>query len=113
MALQIASGMGRFFLSGQTTCALLLGAGLLLRAQAALKPADAVAASGAPRTRPSDMMAERAPRLPRAPETAAKPVGTRGVHRSSHKRKGFAHHDGRHSARRCGVTLAGRSVRCG
>jgi len=30
--------MGRFFLSGQTTCALLLGAGLLLRAHSALRP---------------------------------------------------------------------------
>lgn len=29
--------MSRLFLSGQTTCALLLGAGLLLRAQAALR----------------------------------------------------------------------------
>ncbi|HET7788669.1 MAG TPA: hypothetical protein VFL36_22025 [Myxococcales bacterium] len=105
--------MGRFFLSGQTTCALLLGAGLLLRAQAALKPADAVAASGTPRTRPSEMMADRAPRLPRAPEAAVKPAATRRVHGSSHKRKGFAHRTGRHAARRCGVTLAGRSVRCG
>src|SRR5512140_1342789 len=113
IALQIACGMGRFFLSGQTTCALLLGAGLLLRAQAALKPADAVAASGTPRTRPSEMMAERAPRLPRAPDTTVRSVGTRTEHRTSHKRKGFAHRDGRHAVRRCGVSLAGRSDRCG
>src|SRR3954467_5382734 len=70
--------MGRFFLSGQTTCALLLGAGLLLRAQAALRPAEAVAA-GAPRTGPSEMLAERAPRVPRPPALAAaeKPAGAR------------------------------------
>jgi len=57
--------MGRFFLSGQTTCALLLSAGLLLRAQAALRPSEP-AVAGAPQPRPSEMLAERAPRPLRA-----------------------------------------------
>jgi len=43
--------MGRFFLSGQTTCALLLGAGLLLRAQSALRSNEP--APRAPRAHPA------------------------------------------------------------
>jgi len=64
VALQIVTRMGRFFLSGQTTCALLLGAGLLLRAQAALRPSEASSADA--RTRPAEMTGERSARPPRA-----------------------------------------------
>jgi len=100
--------MGRMFLSGQTTCALLLGAGLLLRAQAALSPFEA---SGAEKTRPAEMMGQR----PRPAEALAHegPRTARTVQKSSHTRKGFTHRDGRHRARKCGVALANRPGRCG
>ena len=104
--------MGRFFLSGQTTCALLLGAGLLLRAQAALRGSEAQSLPETPKTRPAEMLGERAPRIPRsAPSLGAAPART--VHRPSHTRKGFAHRDGRHKARKRGVALAGRGDRQG
>jgi hypothetical protein len=98
------------FLSGQTTCALLLGAGLLLRAQGALRSPEH-AAMDAAKTRPAEMAGERAPRAAAAP-AAERPVGARSVQQSSHKRKGFTHRDGRHRARGCGVALAHRGIRC-
>jgi len=107
--------MGRFFLSGQTTCALLLGAGLLLRAQAALRPPEPAVSAGAPRARPAEMLSERAPRVVRAPTAPAaeKRATVRTEHRNSHTRKGFTQRDPRHRARNCGVALAGRPSRCG
>jgi hypothetical protein len=59
--------MQRFFLSGQTTCAMLLGAGLLLRAQTALTRPEPMpqARLESPRTRPAELFGERAPRIPR------------------------------------------------
>jgi len=108
VALQIPTDMGRMFLSGQTTCALLLGAGLLLRAQAALRPAEP---SGAEKTRPAEMMGQRL----RPTDALAQegPRSARTVQKNSHPRKGFTHRDGRHRARRCGVGLANRPARCG
>ena len=97
------------FFSGQTTCALLLGAGLLLRAQAALRPGEHTAAS----TRPSEMMGERAPAHPVAVEAPEGSGRARTVQKSSHKRKGFAHRDAHHRGRKCGVALATRGIRCG
>src|SRR2546428_10236633 len=47
--------MGRLFLSAQTTCALLLGAGLLLRAQAHLRAQEENAPQMAARTRPAQI----------------------------------------------------------
>jgi hypothetical protein len=127
--------MQRFFLSGQTTCALLLGAGLLLRAQAALtKPESAPQARlEAPRTRPAELFGERAPRLPRAtnPQMAARLMNTqanahaaaadasvpaleRHVQNDLRVRKGLAHNGGLHKVRKCGgAAFAGRQFRCG
>jgi hypothetical protein len=131
--------MQRFFLSGQTTCALLLGAGLLLRAQSALTKPDAApqARLEAPRARPAELFGERAPRIPRAlaerrslgPAIAHAPAQMDSVPaRTSEKeeqqqqhvqndsvvRKGLAHNGGRHKVRKCGgVALAGRQFRCG
>jgi hypothetical protein len=105
--------MSRLFLSGQMTCAMLLGAGLLLRAQAALRPPETTqAAVESPRTRPSEMMGERARTAPRIVREEA-PASPRVVHRSSHTRKGFAHRAGRSRVRKTGVALATRSVRNG
>jgi hypothetical protein len=113
VSLQIVAGMGRFFLSGQTTCALLLGAGLLLRAHAALRgPEQAPVALETPRTRPAEMLGERAPRVPRNTQ-AVGAAPARTVHRSSHTRKGFAHRNNRHKAQKGGVALAGRGLRQG
>ena len=110
VALHIVKAMRRFFLSGQTTCALLLGAGLLLRAQAALRGADqAPVASLTPRPRPAELAGDRAPRVVKGVTT----VAPRTVHRISHTRKGFAHRDSRHRVRRSGVALAGRVLRQG
>jgi YHS domain-containing protein len=105
--------MGRMFLSGQTTCALLLGAGLLLRAQAAIRPAEH-ATDEATKTRPAEMTGDHpAPR----PAVVQAPQGVRSartVQKSSHKRKGFTHRDARHRERKCGgVALATRGIRCG
>ena len=123
LRLQIASGMSRLFLSGQMTCAMLLGAGLLLRAQAALRepPQSASTVSvESPRTRPSELMGERARTPPRIigdhgrlrEARSEGPEAPRSVHRSSHTRKGFAHHARRLRVRKCGVALAGRGFRC-
>jgi hypothetical protein len=113
VALQIVTRMGRFFLSGQTTCALLLGAGLLLRAQAALRPPEASSADA--RTRPAEMTGERTARAPRAAVTSApeRSAGARSVQKNSQARKGFTHRDARHRVRKCGVDLADRGIRCG
>ena len=97
------------FLSGQTTCALLLGAGLLLRAQAALRPEEHTAQA----TRPAEMMGDRAPVRPAATPSAEGAASARSVQRSSHKRKGFAHRTPRARTRKCGVALANRAIRCG
>jgi hypothetical protein len=104
--------MGRFFLSGQTTCALLLGAGLLLRAHAALRGPEAPVALETPRTRPAEMLGERAPRVSRNTQSLGA-VPARTVHRSSHTRKGFTHRNNRHKAKKRGVALAGRGLRQG
>ncbi|HEX4385429.1 MAG TPA: hypothetical protein VH083_20860 [Myxococcales bacterium] len=126
--------MQRFFLSGQTTCALLLGAGLLLRAQAALtRPESAPQARlETPRARPAELFGERGPRIPRAlterrsmgPAIAHAPgpmasvpaavEQQQQVQNDSGVRKGLAHNGGRHKVRKCGgVALAGRQFRCG
>jgi hypothetical protein len=101
--------MRRFFLSGQTTCALLLGAGLLLRVQSALNRAEMAQLSlqDMPRPRPAELLGERALRLERAERPAEARVQT-----DSHERKGFAHRE-RRSTRKCGVTIASRHFRCG
>ena len=105
--------MRRLFLSGQMTCAMLLGAGLLLRAQAALRSEpEPVAAAESPRTRPSEMTGERG-RMPPRVLRAEPPAAPRTVHRSSHSRKGFAHRARHPRVRKSGVALAGRWVRAG
>jgi hypothetical protein len=103
--------MRRFFLSGQTTCALLLCAGLLLRAQAALTRPEAPpqAHLDGLRTRPAELLGERAPRLSRAPALSAE----QHLQETRKVRKGFVH-DGRHRGHRCsGVALASRQFGCG
>ena len=124
--------MRRFFLSGQTTCAMLLGAGLLLRAQSALtKPESAPQARlETPRARPAELFGERAPRIPRAlserramgPAIAHTPAQVTSipapveqhVQNDSGVRKGLAHNGGRHKVRKCGgAAFAGRQFRCG
>jgi hypothetical protein len=125
--------MQRFFLSGQTTCAMLLGAGLLLRAQAALTSRPETAPQArleSPRARPAELFGERVPRLPRTTLPArssgpslAREVGPvasnplveqQHVQNESHLRKGFSRGMGRHKVRKCGgVALAGRQFRCG
>ena len=109
--LQIVVCMNRLFLSGQMTCAMLLGAGLLLRAQAALHP-EPVAAAAASETRPSELTGEHARPAPRIVRNEA-PVAPRVVHKISHTRKGLAHRVPRSKARKCGVALAERGFRCG
>lgn len=112
--LQIHRAMQRLFLSGQVTCAMLLGAGLLLRAQAAFHSGTEAAPSAleSPRTRPAELMAERARPAPRAVRSETTPA-PRTVHRISHTRKGFAHQPACHRVRGSGVALAGRTLRCG
>ena len=117
--------MGRFFLSGQTTCALLLGAGLLLRAQAALRSQDdAVAQQTAARTRPAELLGDRAliPRArsgqaPRVVRTAAgqDATGTRNGKARAQARKPMAHRARQARAKRCGATVAksDSGFRCG
>ena len=112
VALHVVAAMGRMFLSGQTTCALLLGAGLLLRAQAALRPAEHATAEGT-RTRPAEMLGDRAPERPAVAQSQQGLRSARSVQKSSQKRKGFTHRDTRHPARKCGVELATRGIRCG
>jgi hypothetical protein len=119
--------MSRLFLSGQTTCALLLGAGLLLRAQAALRlePSSAYAPQQAAKSAFEQDAARPAGRAlghdGHAAPRAARPLGRSrslrvdpdpGVDRGgaaqavSHTRK--AHAQGRRVAeeRRCGALLA-------
>src|SRR3954469_18473409 len=112
VALHIVAAMGRMFLSGQTTCALLLGAGLLLRAQAALRPAEHATAEGA-RTRPAEMLGDRTPERPAVTQAQQGVRNARTVQKSSQKRKGFTHRDVRHRARKYGAALATRGIRCG
>ena len=109
--MQILWLMRRFFLSGQTTCALLLGAGLLLRAQAALRPAERSPMET--KTRPAELAGERTPRPSAVPAAPERSVTARSVQKNSHKRKGFTHRDSRHRERKCGVALAERGFRCG
>ncbi len=93
------------FLSGQATCALLLGAGLLLRAQAALNVEPRVAT-------PAAIEAPRA-REPAPAEARQETPAVKHGNRVSQKRKGFAHPArGRHGHRR-GVAIAGRGMRWG
>jgi hypothetical protein len=77
--------MQRFFLSGQTTCAMLLGAGLLLRAQTALTRPEPMpqARLEAPRMRPAELFGERAPRIPRATTPAIRHSGPSVVRASN------------------------------
>ena len=120
--------MSRLFLSGQTTCALLLGAGLLLRAQAALRfdPIEPVQApQQASKSAFEQEATQRAGRAGTSDGHAAvrgpRPLGsarslradvTQGVargraeHAVSHTRKARA--QGRRLARdpRCGAELA-------
>jgi hypothetical protein len=116
LRLQIVLAMGRLFLSGQTTCALLLGAGLLLRVQAAIRvePEAPGQAIETPRTRPTEMIAERAPRVRvvrnTTPERSATPRRGKIV---AHSRKGFAHRLRRHRGHRRGVAFAGDRPRAG
>ena len=121
--------MSRFFLSGQTTCALLLGAGLLLRAQAALRPepeqqGTAAQSVEAPGTRNSDMVQDlhspRAVWISHAAETTPAPkivrveqapqVQTEKIVAQSGKVSARGQH---HSKRRCSVAVAARGFRCG
>jgi len=111
--------MGRFFLSGQTTCALLLGAGLLLRAQSALRSNEP--APRAPRAHPAEMFPERTPpaeAAPRAVKGASERDGkkARSGKARSHARKAFGHRLRRTEAAtngaRCGSPLA-QSRLCG
>ena len=101
--------MRRLFLSGQMTCAMLLGAGLLLRAQAALhsEPETTQAV-----TRPSQMAGERARVSPRVVRVDP-PATPRAAQKSSHTRKGFTHREARPRVRKSGVSLASRWFRAG
>jgi hypothetical protein len=90
--------MGRLFLSAQTTCALLLGAGLLLRAQAHLRAQEENAPQMAARTRPAQIFDTRggpgrvgqAPRVVRAPSNQER-TATRGGKARTQGRKPMAH----------------------
>src|SRR5437868_1216212 len=84
--------MGRFFLSGQTTCALLLGAGLLLRAQSALRSNEP--APRAPRAHPAEMFPERTPPAEAAPRAV----------------KGASERDGKKARRGKARSQAGKAV---
>jgi len=90
--------MGRLFLSAQTTCALLLGAGLLLRAQAHLRAQEENSPQVAARTRPAQIFdtrgapghAGQAPRIVRAPSSQER-TATRGGKARTQGRKPVAH----------------------
>jgi hypothetical protein len=119
--------MGRLFLSGQTTCALLLGAGLLLRAQAALRqdPEPAPAAQQSvetPRTRPSEMFEDHLTRSTRPSKLTVSPRAARSIeldgqagNSGSQMRKALAHKQRRAQGKRCGAALAlrDRGFKCG
>ena len=92
--------MGRLFLSAQTTCALLLGAGLLLRAQAHLRAQEENAPQMAARTRPAQIFSgesasgtRRAGQAPRVLRTATgqERKATRGGKARTQGRKKEAH----------------------
>jgi len=91
--------MGRLFLSAQTTCALLLGAGLLLRAQAHLRAQEENAPQMAARTRPAQIISDTrgvsgrgglAPRAVRTPASRER-TATRGGKARTQGRKPMAH----------------------
>jgi len=96
--------MGRLFLSAQTTCALLLGAGLLLRAQAYLRTQEENAPQSTARMRPAQIFSEgrdatpgrtgQAPRVIRT-ETARERSATRGGKARTQGRKKVAHRAGK------------------
>jgi hypothetical protein len=98
--LHIPAGMGRLFLSAQTTCALLLGAGLLLRAQAYLRAQEENAPVMAARTRPAQIISDsrgstpsragQAPRVVRTPSGQER-TATRGGKARTQGRKALAH----------------------
>ena len=97
--LHIPAGMGRLFLSAQTTCALLLGAGLLLRAQAHLRAQEENAPQAAARTRPAQIISDtrgvsgragQAPRVVRTPASRER-TATRGGKARTQGRKPMAH----------------------
>jgi hypothetical protein len=109
--------MGRLFLSGQTTCALLLGAGLLLRAQAALQkePVAQQTTVETPGERPPAMLERHAARARMArPEVSPKPLRLDGQALNeqgrSHMRKAVAPRQGRSKAKRYGSALAQKLV---
>src|SRR5438270_11321756 len=99
--------MGRLFLSAQTTCALLLGAGLLLRAQAHLRAQEENAPQLAARTRPAQIFDTRGapgrvgqpPRVVRAPSNQER-TATRGGKARTQGRKPMAHRAARKAGRR-------------
>ena len=99
--------MGRLFLSAQTTCALLLGAGLLLRAQAHLRAQEENAPQMAARTRPAQVFDMRGapgrvgqpPRVVRAPSNQER-TATRGGKARTQGRKPTAHRAARKAGRR-------------
>jgi len=92
--------MGRLFLSAQTTCALLLGAGLLLRAQAYLRAQEENAPQATARMRPAQIFSEgrdatpgratQAPRVIRT-QTGRERAATRGGKARTQGRKPMAH----------------------
>jgi predicted RNase H-like nuclease len=108
--------MGRYFLSGQTTCALLLGAGLLLRAHAALQSPEGPAQAAA---RPAEIFPQQqVVRIRQAPRAAQGTAGrdstvARSGKSRSHARNGVAHKARRSSEKRCGASLARRPMDCG
>jgi hypothetical protein len=103
--------MGRLFLSAQTTCALLLGAGLLLRAQAHLRAQEENAPQMAARTRPAQIISDtravsgrggQAPRVVRMPAGQER-AATRGGKARTQGRKPLAHRARPAKARRPAV----------
>jgi len=112
------------FLSAQTTCALLLGAGLLLRAQAHLRAQDENQGSVTSRTRPAQIFdtrtvsratqAGQAPRAVRAPGSRDGAT-TRSGKTRTHARKPMAHRARNSRANRCGALFAQSNTgyRCG
>jgi hypothetical protein len=108
--------MGRYFLSGQTTCALLLGAGLLLRAQAALQSPEGPGQASA---RPAEIFPQQQTvRIRQAPRPVQGTAGrdatvARSGKSRSHARNGLAHRVRRPPEKRCGASLAHPRVDCG
>jgi hypothetical protein len=107
--------MGRYFLSGQTTCALLLGAGLLLRAEAALRVDDATTQGAA---KPAEIFPHQTVRTRQAPRAVQgtvnrEPKVTRSGKARTQARKPLAHRIRPQQDRRCGASLAQPRSRCG